>query len=210
MSSESASIEHETLSVPGGIAFDSLGSVSLIGWAPGTAMPVVMPLANPPDRLAGFDARAGAGLGSSAAITARTSSIGNIAPRGETLASDVSGVTGLRDGELGPFSIAERASDGAISSPSWADLIDGALRSDWEGVDGDLRQFLARLGGLADTRDGPGSGPAWPLWIAATTALLLVHRASYAPRRWFRRRAAAAWASGDGPIPVGPWPLGTP
>src|SRR5262249_55417733 len=156
---------------------------------------------NPPDRLAGFDARASAAVGSSAAITAFTSSIGNMAPGAETLetvASDVSGLTGLRNAEFGPFSIAVLASDGAMSSPTWSDLIDGALRSDGEGVEGDLRQFLAGLGGLADTQDGPGLGPAWPLWIAATTALLLVHRALYAPRRWnHRRAAAAAWASGD-------------
>src|SRR5262249_12663895 len=75
----------------------------------------------------------------------------------------------------------------------------------------DLRHFLARLGGLADATDGPGSGPAWPLLIAATTALVLAHRASYGPRRRFRRPvAAAAWAAGHGPVPGAPWPLGPP
>jgi hypothetical protein len=211
---DSASNEQETMSVLGGSAFDPVGSASLVGWAPGTAMPVVMALANPPDRLAGFDGRASAGPGSSAAITSPTGSVAYIAPGAETLevvASDVSAVTSLRGGEFGPLSIAGTAPDGGASSPAWADLIDGALRSDWEGVEGDLRQFLARLGGLADATDGPAWGPAWPLCIAATTALVLAHRASYGPRRLFRRPvAAAALTSGHGPVPVGPWPLGPP
>jgi hypothetical protein len=172
-----------------------------------------MPLANPPDRLSGFDARASTGPGSSSAIAAPTGSAGNSAPGAETLdtvVSDVSGVSGLRSGAFGLLWIAGADSDGGVSSPTWADLIDGARRSDWEGIDGDLRQFLARLGGLNNTKDGPGSGPAWPLWIAATAALLLARRASYDPRRWFLRPVATAWASGHGRVPVGPWPLGPP
>jgi hypothetical protein len=213
-SGDSSSSEQETLSVLVGSAFDSAGSVSLVGWAPGTATPVVMPLANPPDRIAGFDARAVAGPGSSTAVTAQTVPAGNIAPGAETLeliAGDVSGTIGLRDVELGALSITGAASDGKGSSAAWADPIDGALDSVWEGLDGDLRQFLARLSGLARTPDGPGAGPVWPLWIAATTALLLARRASFGPRRFFRRPvAASAWATGHGPVPVGPWPLGPP
>ena len=83
-----------------------------------------------------------------------------------------------------------------------------ALHSDWEGVDGDLRRFLARLGGPADDPDGAGAGPACRLWIAAATALVAAHQASSRHRWPFGRPTPGASRQPDRLVPVDPWPLG--
>jgi hypothetical protein len=202
-----------TMPGPSGTAFDPAGAVTLIGWAPSTATPGVGP-ANPAERAAGPDVRSGTGTGSGPAVTVPTGSLGNISPGLETsgsVAGNDSAAQGVPGVILRPPRVPGAVSDRGASSPAWAGLIDGALHSDWEGVDGELRQFLARLGGLSATPDGPETRPTWPLWIAATAALLLARRGSFGPRRLFGRPVpGSAWASARRPIPVGPWPLGPP
>jgi hypothetical protein len=74
-----------------------------------------------------------------------------------------------------------------------------------------LRRFLSRLGGLGEVADGQGTGPAWLLWIGTATAVIMVSRTVYGPRQSFPRRAAGTVsAAARRPIPVGPWPLGSP
>jgi hypothetical protein len=102
--------------------------------------------------------------------------------------------------------------DEATWVPGWAELMDGVTSFDWERLDGDLRQFLSRFGGLRDVLDGRGGGAEWPLWLAGLTALFVAREAA---RRggWCRRRIApgtglAGSAPARSPGPPGPWPLG--
>src|SRR5262249_45876351 len=60
----------EMMSGPGGPAFDPAGASALVGWAPVTTTPVVVSLANPAERVAGLELRAGTSPGSSAAVRA--------------------------------------------------------------------------------------------------------------------------------------------
>jgi hypothetical protein len=96
------------------------------------------------------------------------------------------------------------------NAAAWANLLEGATRGDWEAVDGELRQFLSGLGGLAEHTNESEVGRTWPLWIGMATALLMARRASSGRRRLFRRSVQEAlWASSRRPVPVGPWPLGS-
>ncbi len=107
-------------------------------------------------------------------------------------------------------SVASRAP--ASPDPSSTNLLDAAIHADWEGVDGELQQFLTRLTGLPRSPDGRSPRPVWLAWIGAAGAILVAHRASHRGRRLFRRSVAGESLSGSGrrPIPIGPWPLGLP
>ena len=105
---------------------------------------------------------------------------------------------------------ATAAETGSESSP-WGQLLDGARHADWEAVDGELRQFLARLGGLAEAPDGYSSPTTWPWFLGVATALVAARRGSIRRRGLFRRAAPReSGTSSHRPIPVGPWPLGSP
>ena len=94
---------------------------------------------------------------------------------------------------------------------SSTELLDAAINADWDAVDGELRQFVIRLGGLAGSADGPPSQLVWLAWVGAAGALLVARRASHRGRALFPRSVTASSpAPGDRPLPVGPWPLGLP
>jgi hypothetical protein len=89
--------------------------------------------------------------------------------------------------------------------------MESSVRSHWETVDAELRQFLSRLGGVTDAPSGGESGAVWRLWIAAGTVLFLARRASSGPWRPCRHAASgAAQGAVRRPVPIGPWPLGPP
>jgi hypothetical protein len=198
----------------GGGDISDPSSSSVVGWAPDAAMPVIVSPANLSGRAVGPDGRLMAGAGASAATAVPPGSSGTIVAVPESSATALGG-PGTASGSPGDkswaHSIAAAASGPESPTSAWAGLLDGAIRADWEAVDGELRQFLARLGALADSPDGRRSGPAWPFWIGAATALLVVRRASNGRRPLFRRPITGeTWGSGHRPIPVGPWPLESP
>jgi hypothetical protein len=204
---EPPAIAQETISgLSDGAALDSVGA-SALGWAPIATMPVIMSVAILPGPAVGSDGRAGA----SAAETTPAGSVVNVVTElrvpklvsGDAQAAlDIAGDTALQL----PIPVLDSNRD----APTWANLLEGTLHSDWEAVDGELRHFLAGLGGLTQHTNEHGAWPTWPLWIGAATALLLARRASYGCRRLFRRPQRALWASPRRPVPVGPWPLGPP
>jgi len=171
-------------------------------------MPVIMSAAILPGSILGSDGRAGA----PAAETMPVGSVGNVvlglevpkpAPGNSQTAPDLQG------DELSEFPVPVAASD--RDAPGWANPLEGALHLDWEVVDGELREFLSGLGGLARHTEGYGARPTLALWIGAATALLLARRAISSRRRLFRRSVPGTiWVSARRPIPVGPWPLGPP
>jgi hypothetical protein len=127
-------------------------------------------------------------------------------------ASDADRPTPESEEDAANLSSAESdAPDREGQGTTWAEVLEGSLCPDWESVDGELRRFLARLGGGADR---PVVSDPWPLgrlWIAAAVALALGSRASAGRRRLFRRPVlGAAWAPVRRPVPIGPWPLGPP
>jgi hypothetical protein len=192
--------------VSGGAASDSAVASSVVGWAPGTAMAVIMSAIILPGEFDGSDGRAGA----SAAGTSPAGSVGNVvreleipepAPGDARMALDLPGDE--------PLKFPVRVADSDRDAPAWANLLEGALHLDWDVVDGELRQFLSGLGGLAQHPDGYGARPTWPLWIGAATALLLARRAGW--RRLSPRPVQGVlWESPRRPVPVGPWPMGPP
>jgi hypothetical protein len=166
------------------------------------------------DPIVGFDARSLPGPGSLATVAGPMPVLGDITPGSEAIAPAAAAtpvVTGVPGEALHALHILAASWDGGAPEQARAELLDGALDGDWEGVEGDLRRFLARLDGLADAQDGSGAGPTWPAWIAAMTALLVARQASPGRRRRAGRLVPAlALASARRPTPVGPWPLGPP
>jgi hypothetical protein len=117
-----------------------------------------------------------------------------------------------RPGDRAVLSSADpEAPDGEVQGATWAEVLEGSLGPDWEEVDGELRRFLARLGGVPDRPTVRDPWPVGRLWIAAAAAMALARRAQPGAWRVLRRRAlAAARAPVRGPMPIGPWPLGPP
>jgi hypothetical protein len=198
--------QEATSSPVSGVASDPLGAASLAAWAPNAAVPAFVSAANTFSSGLGSDGRAE----NSAVHQKPQVPIGGLSP-GLEVAEPAAG---------GAQMVLDLAGDGLVAlpgpveytdrdAPAWASLLEGALRSDWQKVDGELRQFLSRLGGLAQHTDENGARPMWPVWIGAATALILAHRASYWRRRFFGRPVQdARWKSPRRPVPVGPWPLG--
>ena len=154
----------------------------------------------------GLDGRA---AGASTAATMPPSS-GTVDPSLEN-SGDRQSAPGPTGDQQGQHSVSVAASNAGPAISAWANLLSGTLHADWDAVDVDLRQFLARLGGLTDDSAGPGSGPAWPFWLGAATVLIVARRASSGRRRLFRRPVAGELRGFTRrPIPVGPWPLGSP
>jgi hypothetical protein len=197
----------------GGAAGDPAGLASALGWAPATAMPAITAPNNPPSLVVGIDARTGLGPQASATVTASPVSAVEV-----VLGSEIPGMA-LWTMPRTPDDQANESSQPSVSATmageapatSWGDLLEGALPSDWDGIEGQLRRFLSRLGGLADAADGRGAGLSWHLWIGTATALILARRAAWGPQRWFRRPAPETIGlSAHRPVPEGPWPLGPP
>jgi hypothetical protein len=199
----------------GGDPNDSAGAASLIGWAPGTATAVIMSLPNPSGRLVGPDGRTmpGPGAGVSAAGGWPMDSVGLLVAEAGVFgptSADFQPATDLHSDVDSPLAIVADPAHGG-HAPAWADILDSALHPDWEAVDGELRQFLSRLGDLDRAAIRQGAGPAWLLWIGAATTTILARRASQG--RWLLFRRVAPWpagVSGRHPVPDGPWPLGPP
>jgi hypothetical protein len=199
----------------GGDPIDPAGAASLVGWAPATATPTIMSLASLSERAVGPDGRSGLGpgVGVSAAGGGPMDSVGQLVPEAGIYApapGDVRPATDVHADVDLPIAVVG-VTDRGGSAPAWADILESALHPDWEAVDGELRQFLSRLGDLDRTAVGQEAGSVWLLWIGAATTLFLVRRASHGPRLSYRR--AAPWpvgVSGRHPVPVGPWPLGPP
>lgn len=183
-----------------GDASDSAGESSLVAWAPSSAMPVIMSLATLPGLFAGFDGRAWP-----SASESRESS-----PVGHTVAELEVREPAPGDAQTAPgSSVAVPALD--RDAPTWGHLVDGAIHADWEVVDAELRQFLSGLSELAQHPEEYGAGQTWPLWIGMAGALLLARRSSSIRQRLFGRPVRGPfWVAPGGPIPVGPWPLGSP
>ena len=202
-------------SLGGGDPTDPAGAASLVGWAPGTATLVTMSLANPAGRLVGPDGRTvpGPGVGVSSAGGGSMDSIGLLLPEAGIFGPTTGNVrpaTDLHADLDSPLAITALSEHGG-HAPAWAGILDSALHPDWDAVEGELRQFLSRLGDLDRTAVVQGTGPAWLLWIGAATTLILARRASHGPWLFFRR--VAPWTvgvPGRHPVPIGPWPLGPP
>lgn len=111
-----------------------------------------------------------------------------------------------------PLLVSLRAAPTESEMSPGSNLLEGAIHADWEAVDIDLRQFLARLGGLGGiSPDGEQSGLAWTFWLGAAAAVLVVSRFARIRRRFFGRAMAGELRGFvHRPVPVGPWPLGTP
>lgn len=204
----------ETTSVNAvGAAGDPASLASVLGWAPATVMPVITSLINPSSLVVGIDARTGLGPQSSAAQTVPVGSAAEVV-HGSEIPGLASGNTPRtpddQANELSQPSVSATMA-GEEAATSWGDLLEGALPSDWDAIEGQLRRFLSRLGGLADAADGGEAGRSWRLWIGAATALILVHRTSRSLRRSFCRPAPGTIGlSAQHPVPEGPWPLGPP
>jgi hypothetical protein len=190
----------------GGEVSDPAAALGYVGSGLDAVMSIINSLANPSGRGFGLDGRV---AGASAVTSAGTivTSLENAGANG----GDPESAPGVSKDGRGPLLMPPAASDSAPAILAWADLLNGAIHADWEAVDVDLRHFLAGLGGLADAPAGPGSGPAWPFWLGAATALFVARRASAARRQLFRRPVAGEPRKfAHRPIPVGPWPLGSP
>lgn len=173
----------------GDAALDPAGAASVLGWASGVVMPVIVSLANSPGRVVGVDGRPVAGRGASEVAAAPAGPVAVVAER----------------------EIPAPAPADMQTATTWGGLLEEALHPDWEAVDGELRQFLSRLDVLADAPDGRGGWPSWPLWMGVATAVLVARRASRGSRRLFRRPApGSVWLLDGHPVPVGPWPMGSP
>jgi hypothetical protein len=208
LADDSPAIEQEMMPGLGGGAAADLASASLlVGWGSGAAIPANISMSTLRGRIVGPDDRAGG-----SATEAVPGSFGSLVPEFQ-VAKRAKGATATAPAIPGdePSQHPDSAASPVREAPAWADILDGTLRPEWEAVDGELQQFLSWLSGSADQPDGPGTGPAWPFWIGATTAVLLARRVWYGRPRLFRRQAPGTiWVSARRPIPVGPWPLGPP
>jgi hypothetical protein len=191
----------------GGDVSDTAAAAGFGGLGLDSATSILNSAANPSGRGLGLDGRA-------AGMTTAPTSAGTIVTGLENSGAngaDPQSAPGFSSDGRGGLLMPPAASGFAPGTSAWAVLLDGAIHADWEAVDVDLRQFLARLGGLTDGPDGPRSGPAWSFWIGAATVLLVARRASSGRRRLFRGAGGNDLPGlAHRPIPVGPWPLGSP
>jgi hypothetical protein len=191
--------------------YDPAVANSVVGWGPGAAASGPMSLTSAPDRGAGLDGRSKAVASSPVMDTPTPGLFADVTPGLRLRPGDARTWAGPPGDEAHAFTIVSATAVREPPSPAWAELLDGALKPDWESIDREMRRFLADIGGLADTPEGREAGEAWLLWIGAATSLFLAHRAWYGPRRFFRRAGSlAAGVPTRHPVPVGPWPLGLP
>jgi hypothetical protein len=202
--------EPESASGLVGAAPDAAAAGALIGWAPGVTAPSIVSLISSPGMVLGSDGRPPGVRG----VFPETTALGALVTGQESIG------LALMDPQMGPdhqvnghsqFAPWLAAAGLAGGGSSWDDLLEGALQPGWEALDGEFRQFLLRLRGMADARDALAVGPSWPLWIGTAAAVVLSHEALLGPRRLFRRKLAEAlWASTRRRVPAGPWPLDSP
>jgi hypothetical protein len=193
---------------------DAAGAASVAGWSAAPGLPPVPSPTNPTQRLPGLDGRLGAWtMGSAmaelssvpAAIVAANVALPTVLPWDVPMSDD------LRRAESSPILIAAAEADDRGWATDWGGLLEDGLRADWEAVDGELRRFLSRLGGVPASPEGRGEASVWRVWIAAATLLVLARRASTGRRGRVRQPASGgAWAAAHGPGPVAPWPMGPP
>jgi hypothetical protein len=189
-------------------------AVSFFGWASDVVISVFIALANPTVHLSDLDGRVSASPAPSAAATVLPGSSAAIVGTSELCAAEASldsrTPLELRDGASQASVTSMAASDATAATSTGAGLLDGALRADWEAVDVELRQFLARLGAFADTSNSHHSGPMWPFWVGSAAAVAAARWATHSRRRSFRRAGTGKLRrSRQHPIPIGPWPLGS-
>jgi hypothetical protein len=175
-------------------------------------MSLVDSAANPFDGPGSLDVHLGPGAAESTAPSGASGALVLALESSKLPPGDSPAVSDLR-GDESPalvLSVASRAPASLVFSST--ELLDAAIHADWEAVDGELRQFLARLGGLAGSTDGRPSRSLWLAWLAAAGALLVARRASHRGRSLFpgSHTAESSARGGHGPFPVGPWPLGLP
>jgi hypothetical protein len=138
-------------------------------------------------------------------------SVGLLVSEGAILGATGGEVRSTTDLNADADSPIDADSDRGGPATAWADILASALHPDWETVDGELRQFLSRLGDLDRNAARPRAGPAWLLLIGAATMLILARRGSLG--RWLSSRRETPWPAGVAGrhvVPVGPWPLGPP
>jgi hypothetical protein len=184
---------------------------SVIAWAPDPAMSGAGSAAG---RISGFDSRMGTGSWALAPTVVWPGSSRRTGPRldaSRAIRVDSRSASEILGDRPGAKTASVAASESGSPMSNLADLLDGVIRLDWEAVDGELRQFLARLGACVDDSNASGSASPWPIWIAAATAVLVARRVSPGTRR-FRAECITEQASrrGHRRAPVGPWPLGSP
>lgn len=133
-------------------------------------------------------------------------------PRADPLAVTARAPRG--GGEVEPPPRPTTAGDQIVPAPSRearapvrAALLGDALSPDWETLEHDLQQYLARIEGLAAGSSGHGKGWEWLARFVVLTALVAAHEA--ARRRGRRPRWPAVEVGLAGAAP-GPWPLGPP
>ncbi len=194
---------------------DPAAAPSIVGSALEAVMSAIVSATNS-GALGALDSRSGSYAGASAANSLPPGTSSPEVPTSSGSGRATS--TGARGTPSDPTSdpgsalvIGSASAEATVAAFSAANLLDAAIHADWEGVDGEFRQFLARLGNLADSPDGRGPQAAWPFWLGAATAVLVARRASYRGRRFSGcRERDNALAAGRCPSPAGPWPLGLP
>ena len=207
---ETTVIESDSSEVAGEAAYEPAVTNSVVGWAPGAAS-VGMPMGYSADRTAGLEGRTNAGRSSTAADAVSSGSFGDVVNGPRSWRGDRSTGRGPLGDEFRELAIVAVIADAAAASPAWAELLDGALKPDWEAIDQEMRRFLSEIGSLTDHPGEWGVGEAWPLWIGAAAALFLAHGASQGPRRFFRRAGRRrVGGTAQDLVRVGPWPLGPP
>ena len=194
----------------GGERSDGPSAGSVVAWSPAGAAAPPASSVNPTDGMTRLDSRPGAAapmaiaqpLGSMVLLISGPELAGPMLERSGSIPDDRGDTRMLS-------SIAPADPDGDAGGPVWTELLEGALCADWDAVDGELRQFLARLSGLADASSGRDAWRVGRLWIAAAAALVLARRRSSRRRQLVRRSLAGADRdSVRGALPIGPWPLG--
>jgi hypothetical protein len=164
---------------------DPLGAASVVAWAPSSGLWFGVP---------------GAGPGELAATGAVV--------WGPEIVRSAATNTEDPGGDLARSPVTDVLADSAANNSTWGDLVDRALHGDWDGLDGELRRFLSRSGGVADALVERGWAPSWPLWIGAAAITVLARQAFQRRGRFLGRpRLLGELAPHHHPIPVGPWPL---
>jgi hypothetical protein len=185
-------------------AAESLSAGSSAGFAAGSA-PVVR--GAPAGRSWWLEDRIGTGQGGStvrAAPTFRPDIASRVGP-------EVQIEPAALDGDAAELSASTLDARREPRAAAWGDLVEGALRSDWDAVDRELRRFLAghvRRGAVADRAS---AAPSWQLLLGAGAVMILASTAGPGPGRLLRPRSHSdRGAPGRDAGTVGPWPLSLP